>query len=132
MKADEAAGMIESQKEEDQFKQRAAVVIAFFAMLLAITGLGGNNAAKEAFNSNILASNYYAFFQAKNVRQTSYALAADQIELAWLTDPELPAPAKAALEKKLADYKRTVARYESEPTTGEGKQELLAKAREQE
>jgi hypothetical protein len=132
MKADEAAGMIESQKEEDQFKQRAAVVIAFFAMLLAITGLGGNNAAKEAFNSNILASNYYSFFQAKNVRQTSYALAADQIELAWLTDPELPSSAKAALEKKFADYRRTVARYESEPATGEGKKELLAKAREQE
>jgi hypothetical protein len=132
MTADEAAGMIENQKEEDRFRQRAAVLIAFFAMLLAITGLGGNNATKEAFNSNILASNYFGFFQAKNVRQTSYALAADQIEVAWINDPALPPATKEALQRKLVDYRRTVARYESEPTTGEGKKELLAKAREHE
>ena len=132
MKADEAAGLIENQKEEDRFRQRAAVLIAFLAMLLAITGLGGNNATKEAFNSNILASNYFSFFQAKNVRQTGYALAADQIELAWINDPALPPAAKEALQRKLEDYRRTVARYDSEPETGEGKKELLAKAREYE
>ena len=132
MQADEAAGLIENQKEEDRFRQRAAVLIAFLAMLLAITGLGGNNATKEAFNSNILASNYFSFFQAKNVRQTSYALAADQIELAWFNDPALPPAAKEALQRKLEDYRRTVARYDSEPATGEGKKELLAKAREYE
>ena len=70
MKADEAAELMDRDKETDRFKQRAAMVIAFFAMCLAITGLGGANAAKEAFNNNILASNYFAFFQAKNIRQT--------------------------------------------------------------
>lgn len=132
MQADEAAGMLETEEERDQFRRRAAVAIACFAMLLAITSLGGNNATKEAFNSNVLASNYYNFFQAKNARQTSYTLAADQIELAWINDPALPAAMKAALERKLEDYRRTIARYESEPETGEGKKELLAKAREQE
>src|SRR5215510_16612082 len=91
MKADEAAEMMDKDKETDTFKQRAAVVIAFFAMCLAITGLGGSNASKEAFNNNILASNYFAFFQAKNIRQTSYQLAADELELAWLGNPALPA-----------------------------------------
>ncbi len=132
MKADEAAEMMDKDRESDRFKQRAAVAIAFFAMLLAITGLGGNNATKDALNSNIQASNHYNFFQAKNQRQTTYALLADQIELAWLNDPALPAEAKAALTKKLADYRKTVARYESEPETGEGKKELIAKAREEE
>ncbi len=70
MKADEAAELMDRDRETDQFKTRAAVVIAFFAMCLAITGLGGHNAAKEAFNNNILASNFYSFFQAKNIRQT--------------------------------------------------------------
>lgn len=132
MKADEAAEMMDKDRESDRFKQRAAVVIAFFAMLLAITGLGGQNATKDVLNSNILAANHYNFFQAKNVRQTAYALIADQIELAWLNDPALPAEAKAALTKKLEDYRRTVARYESEPETGEGKKELIAKAKEEE
>ena len=43
MKAEEAAEMMESQKESDTFKQRAAVAIAFFAMVLVICGLGGSN-----------------------------------------------------------------------------------------
>jgi len=132
MKADEAAEMMDKEKESDTFKQRAAVVIAFFAMCLAIVGLGGSNAAKEAFNNNILASNYFSFFQAKNIRQTSYQLAADEFELGWLSDPALPAEARKALQDKVELYKKTVARYESEPDTNEGKKELLARARQHE
>ncbi|MGH6768607.1 MAG: DUF4337 domain-containing protein [Xanthobacteraceae bacterium] len=128
MKADEAAEMMDKDKESDAFKQRAALAIAFFAMCLAITGLGGQNAAKEAINNNIFASNYYSFFQAKNARQTAYIIAADELALAWLADPALPADAKKAIQSKLDGYKKTIARYESEPETNEGKKELLARA----
>src|SRR5262245_10986670 len=121
MKADEATELMEKEKEHDQFRRNAAIVIAVFAMLLAITGLGGQNATKEALNSNIEASNLFNFFQAKNMRQTAYALAADEIELAWANDGQLSEEAKAALRRKLDDYRKTVARYESEPETGEGK-----------
>ena len=100
MKAEEAAEMMESQKESDTFKQRAAVAIAFFAMVLAICGLGGSNAGKEAVNNNVLASNYFSFYQAKNVRQSALELAADEIELGWLNDPALPDAAKQAMRAK--------------------------------
>lgn len=130
MKADEAAEMMAAEREQNRFKQRAAIVIATFAMLLAITGLGGQNATKEALNENILAANYFNFFQAKNMRQTSFILAANEMELAWAATPGLSNEAKAALQKKLEDYRKTAARYESEPDTGEGKKELLARARE--
>ena len=132
MKADEAAELMDKDRESDRFKQRAAVVIAFFAMCLAIVGLGGSNAAKEAFNNNIQAANYFAFYQAKNIRQTSYQLAADEFEVAFLNDPALPPDAKKALQAKIDFYKKTVARYESEPETNEGKKELLARARQHE
>jgi hypothetical protein len=128
MKADEAAELMDRDREEDRFKQRAAIAIAIFAMLLALTGLGGGNATKEAINENILASNDFNFFQAKNQRQTSLMLAANEIELAWAATPGIPEAATAALRKKLDDYRKTVARYESEPETGEGKKELLARA----
>lgn len=101
-------------------------------MVLAITGLGGSNAGKEAVNNNVLASNYFTFFQAKNMRQTALVLAADQFELAWLNDPTLAEPVKAALANKLDQYRKTIARYESEPETNEGKKELLVRAREYE
>jgi hypothetical protein len=132
MKADEAAELMDKDKEQDLFKKRAAIAIAVCAMLLAICGLGGQNATKEALNENILASNFYNFFQAKNMRQTSYILAANELELAWSNDPALPAAAKAALRAKIEDYKKTIARYESEPETQEGKKELLVRAREHE
>ena len=132
MKADEAAELMDRDRETDYFKTRAAVVIAFFAMCLAITGLGGSNAAKEAFNNNILAANFFSFFQAKNIRQTSYQLAADELELSLQGNPALAGEARKAVQAKVDAYRKTVARYESEPDTREGKKELLERAREHE
>jgi hypothetical protein len=128
MKAEEAAELMDREREQNRFKRRAAIAIAILAMLLAITGLGGQNATKEAINENILASNYFNFFQAKNMRQTNLVVAAAEIELGWLNGSALPDDAKAALRRKLEDYRKTIARYESEPDTNEGKKELLALA----
>jgi hypothetical protein len=132
VEANDAAELMDQEKTTDRFKQRAAILISVLAMLLAITSLGGNNATKEAATNNVLAANFYNFYQAKNMRQTAIMLSADQIELAVLNDQSVPEDAKAALRKKVEDYRKTVARYESEPETSEGKKELLAKAKEHE
>ncbi|MCW5680451.1 MAG: DUF4337 domain-containing protein [Xanthobacteraceae bacterium] len=128
MKADEAGEMMDAERADDKFKQRAAILIAVLAMLLAITGLGGQNAAKEATNNNIFASNLYAFYQAKNIRQTNFALAADNLEIA-MANPALAPETKAEMQKKIDAYRKNVARYETEPETQEGKKELLARAK---
>ena len=130
MDATEAGELMDQERIRNRFKQRAAILIAVLAMILAITALGGSNAGKEAVNNNVFASNFYSFFQAKNARQTSYQLAAEEIELAWLNDAGLSETAKQALKAKAEAYRKTVARYESEPETGEGKKELLARAKE--
>ena len=132
MKADEAADLMDKQTEADRFKQRAAAVIAFFAMVLAICGLGGSNAGKEAVNNNVLASNYFNFYQAKNMRQTSLTLAANELEMGWLNLPGLPDSARQAMQARLEQYRKTIERYESEPDTQEGKKELQVRAREHE
>jgi uncharacterized protein DUF4337 len=132
MKAEDAADMMDQEKANDRFKQRAAVSIAILAMLLAITGLGGANAGKEATNNNIYAANQYAFYQAKNIRQTDYNLAADAIELAFLQEGSLNPEARTALKAKAEAYRKTAARYESEPETKEGKKELMVRAKDYE
>lgn len=129
MKADEAGELMDAEKSDDTFKTRTAVFIAVLAMLLAITGLGGQNAAKEATNNNIFASNLYAFYQAKNIRQTEFALAADALEISLLTNAGITPEAKAEIQKKIDAYRKNVARYESEPETQEGKKELLVRAK---
>jgi hypothetical protein len=128
MKADEAGEMMDAEKSADKFKTRTAIMIAVLAMLLAVTGLGGQNAAKEATNNNIFASNLYAFYQAKNIRQTSFALAADALEIQMNAAGVTP-EAKAEMQKKIEAYRKNVARYESEPETQEGKKELLVRAK---
>jgi hypothetical protein len=92
-------------------------------MLLAITHLAGANATKDLINTNILASDTYAFYQAKNIRQTSTRLADEQLE-----QPNLAPEAAGQLQRRRQEYQAAVARLESDPATGEGKQELLARA----
>ncbi len=129
MKADEAAELMDKNREQDRFKQLAAMVIGVLAMILAMTGLGGSNAGKEAINNNVLASNYFSFYQAKNLRQSVLTVAVDEFEVAWLSQPALPEATQNAIREKLRQYKATIARYDSEPETNEGKKELMALAR---
>jgi hypothetical protein len=84
---------------------------------------------KEATQENILAANAYAFYQAKNIRQTSFKLAAADLELQLAREPNMNPTAKAMFEKKIEDYKKTADRYESEPENKEGKKELMARAK---
>lgn len=124
--------------EVEKFRSRAALVIAFMAMLLAITSLGGGNAAEDIFNNNIQASDTWNFYQAKNIRQTAFRLAADELESEITAGGGSMSPeARAALEAKVRQYRDTAARYESEPDKddpanpikGEGKKELTARAK---
>lgn len=123
------------QESSDRFRDRAAMLIALLAAILAIGGLGGGNATDDLIGYNIRAADAWSFFQAKNARQTIYEVAADDIEAA-LADPGLAPARRAAMTERLADYRRTIERYESEPDpeapndplAGEGKRQLLARA----
>src|SRR5215471_5004475 len=105
--------------QAEHFRRRAAVCIGVLAMLLAISGLGGGNATKEMLNANIQASDTFAFYQAKNIRQTSTQLAADSLATVLLTQPDLSQDARAQIQARIDAYNATVARYESDPATGE-------------
>ncbi len=131
MEAQESSELVEDAIG-DKSKTRTALTISVFAMVLAFASLGGSNAAKESMHENIQASNAYAFYQAKNIRQTAMKIAAGDLELQLLQQPGMPAAAKEATAKKIADYKKTADRYESEPETREGKKELMVKAKEHE
>lgn len=116
----------------DPFKSRAALLVSVLAMVLAVASLGGSNAAKDATQHNILAANAYAFYQAKNIRQTAYKIAADQLEAELLDAHRLNAEVRRIKQQKLDDYRKNIARYESEPETREGKKELMSIARDHE
>jgi len=129
MEAHETAELMEHSAHSDSKQNRSALTISILAMVLAIASLGGSNAMKEATQENILAANAYAVYQAKNIRQTSFKLAATDLEIQLVKEPNMNAAAKALIEKKIDDYKKTADRYESEPESKEGKKELLVRAK---
>lgn len=131
MAPQETSELIEHQGG-DKSKNRTALTISVFAMVLAMASLGGSNAMKEATHQNILAANTYSFYQAKAIRQTSLKIAATDLEIQLLSAVALPASTKEVIQKKIDDYKKTSDRYESEPDTKEGKKELLVRAKEHE
>jgi hypothetical protein len=129
MKADETREFLEADHiGDDRFKRKAAILVGILAMLLAINGLGSANATKEMMNNNIEAANVYMFYQAKTIRQTVYRVSADELEIALLSEADLPDVARDKVKQRFERYWKTVERYDSEPDTGEGRKELLAKA----
>ncbi len=113
---------------DETFRKRVGILIGVFAVMLAITETAGNAAMKQTINSNILASDSYAFYQARNIRQTDNRLAADQLDLLLLSRPDMPEAAAAAIRQKAEEYRKQADRWESDPKTNDGKKELLAKA----
>src|SRR5580700_3155566 len=95
--------------------KRIALVIAILALCLAFSETLGKSAQTAALSQNIEASDLWNFFQAKTIRQTVLRTAGElkTIELAAIADPA----AKAATEKQIDTWKKTIDRYESEPST---------------
>lgn len=146
MEATEAAELIQELREDraeeaadERFRSRAALVISVLAVLLAIATLGGGNVSEEMVNANIHASDTWAFYQAKNMRQTSNRLAADALESELLLAGGAVSPdARRRIEERIDGYRATAARYDDEPDPaaptdtlrGEGKKQLAAIARD--
>lgn len=146
MDTTEAADLIREIQEdraeeaaEDRFRSRAALAISVLAVLLAVASLGGGNAGEEIVYTNIQASDTWAFYQAKNIRQTSNRLAADALEADLLLHAgTLSEAARQDLRRRIDDYRETAARYDDEPDPeapgdslrGEGKKQLSARARD--
>ncbi len=112
---------------KEKFRNRAALMIAILAAILAVCELGGDDARNRIINNNIRASDTWALYQAKNVRQTSYRLAADELKR-QMASPDLPAAQRAALEADVKKYEKTIARYEDEPGK-DGKKQTQAQAK---
>jgi hypothetical protein len=119
-----------NSRRPEAFRRVAAIYVGVVAMLLAIASLGGAEATKEMLNANIHASDTYAFYQAKSIRQTVYQTSASELELLAAGGSAISPEDKAKAAELIKKYRDTATRYESDPKTGEGKQELLDKAHE--
>lgn len=110
----------------DPSNRKSAILIAIFAACLALAETGAKSSQTLSLSANIEASNLWAFFQAKTIRQTTVRTAGEELEILLAqSGGALP----EAAQKRIETWRATIARWESEPETQEGRRELMVRAK---
>jgi hypothetical protein len=103
-------------EREANLKDKAGWVITILAAFLAVNTLIGGSNSSKVLNNTIAINDTWAFYQAKSIKQTAYLIAAEE--------------SSARKDYNTAErYLEKVDSYESDPVTGEGKKELMEKAK---
>ena len=98
------------------------LLISVLALFLAVSEMLGKSAQTHALGLTIEASDTWNFFQAKTIRQTMLRTNLEGMKLqADVSKPEV--------EKQMSAWQATIDRWESEPSTNEGRKELIQKAK---
>ena len=63
------------------FTRRVAITTAVYAVMLAVAALGGNNAMKDMLLAQQQASDQWAFYQAKVIREHAYRIQQKRLEV---------------------------------------------------
>jgi hypothetical protein len=110
----------------DGSNKKIALLISVLALVLALSETLGKAAQTTALTQNIEASNLWNFFQAKTIRMTVLRTTAEEVALAG------DAGANEAVQKQLKKWRETAGRYDDEPSTNEGRKQLVARAKKAE
>jgi hypothetical protein len=102
--------------ETNKLKSKAAMIISIFAAIFSVNAFIGGQLNSKILNSTIEINDIYSFYQAKSMKQTMTEFAQEDA-------------VRAGDKKRSDELQIRIDRYESDPATGEGKRELLAKAK---
>jgi hypothetical protein len=115
------------EKTKNSFGKKVALFTSIYAVILAICALGGNNSMKEMLLAQQEASNQWAYYQAKNIRQYLYRIESDRLETQIVERGDAMKP--AALKHYKAKLQKSA---EEQARLSKDKDEISAKAKEQE
>ncbi len=107
----------------DHFPTYVGVLVATLAVALALTDAEMRDVNDVYMTNHIAVSDTWAFFQAKNVRQTNYLTTVEILESMPNQDAEI--------RKRIDRMKLEASRMADDPQGGEGRKQLAAKAAEQ-
>jgi len=110
--------------------KKIALFIAVLALFLALSEMLGKSAQTSALAHNVNSNDLWSFFQSKTIRMALLSTAAEQLEIEaeHATDPAI----KARLNKTIDTWKDNVAHYDDDPSTNEGRKQLVERAKESE
>jgi Domain of unknown function (DUF4337) len=101
-------------EREAKIKDKAGLVINFFALLLAVNTWYGGKLSSTIMNNTIKINDVYSFYQAKSIKQTLAEYAQEQAK-------------RLGDSKRVEELQVKIDRYDNEQ--GEGKIDLLKKAK---
>ncbi|MCG6205693.1 DUF4337 domain-containing protein [Rhodopseudomonas sp. HC1] len=127
MGAHESMEHAEHAEHASGSNKKIALLISVIALFLAFSETLGKASQTESLAKNVEASNLWAFFQAKSIRRTVVQTVSEEARLSMSTVGD--EAAKAALQKQIEEWQKTAQRYRSEPETGEGSEQLAARAK---
>jgi len=117
------------EKKSTRFTRRVALTTAIYAVVLAIASLGGNNATKEMLLAQQQASDLWAHYQAKSIREHQVRVQKLRLEADLSERDSTVNPAgRQKLEGLLKEYTEQERHY----NTDKKEIEKEAKAREHE
>ena len=109
----------------DSGARRVAVLIAVLAAALALAEMGEKSSQNDYLTHHILASDSWAFFQAKNVRSTVQHTAAEVMD-------SLPTSADPAVRGRIDAALAEATRLRDDPAEGDGSKQIAEKAHAEE
>ncbi len=123
MDVKEASEALSEASEKNRF---LIIFISVMAVLLSLVEMSAGSELSQSSAHNIAASDLWAFFQAKSIRETTLKTAADGMET--LLAAGLSPDQAQLLQRKIGQWRSTAERYESDPATGEGRKEIRQRA----
>jgi hypothetical protein len=100
--------------KEKKFARNIALVTAIFAVVLAIASLGGNHAMKEMLLSQQQASDQWAYYQAKSIREHLYKSQKMMLENELMLSESLSSNAKESVRTSIETLAAEESRYANE------------------
>jgi len=97
------------------FTRRVALTTAIYAVVLAIASLGGNNATKEMLLAQQQASDLWAFYQAKAIREHQYRAQKQRLEVDLAErGPAMKPEGRKKFEALVTNFAEEEKRYNAE------------------
>ncbi len=100
--------------QNEKWIKGVALTTALLAVFAAITTLYLGKYSSKAILNQGLESNQWAYFQAKSIKQHTYEIQKQKLDLDRLCQPGLPKQAEAKFLELTANYDKNIKRYDKE------------------
>jgi hypothetical protein len=104
-----------TDKEKAKWLNYLSITTILFSLCATLSAFNGGNYGGKSMSSQIKASDQWAFYQSKSIKQYLYEIQIDNIRAELLEGDK--GPIHDTLEKHLSIYSKSVAKYKADKDT---------------